>query len=116
MKKMQFYVCPVCGNVIASVGEGSFSCCGISLPPLEPEEEDEDHAIRVGKIEDEILVEMDHPMEKGHFISFAAYVNDERATIVKLYPEQNMMVRFFRRGPGFLYIYCNRHGLRRVKV
>ncbi|MDP4118935.1 MAG: helix-turn-helix transcriptional regulator, partial [Bacillota bacterium] len=26
MKKGHFYVCPVCGNVIYSVGEGVFSC------------------------------------------------------------------------------------------
>lgn len=35
MKKMKFYVCPVCGNVIAAVGAGSFSCCGITLPEQE---------------------------------------------------------------------------------
>ena len=37
MKKMHFYVCPVCGNIITSVGRGSFSCCGITLPEQEPE-------------------------------------------------------------------------------
>ena len=26
MKKAEFYVCPVCGNVITSVGAGSYSC------------------------------------------------------------------------------------------
>ena len=40
ISKTKFYVCPVCGNVIAAVGEGSFSCCGISLPGLEVEESD----------------------------------------------------------------------------
>lgn len=35
MKNMKFYVCPVCGNVIATVGAGSFSCCGITLPEQE---------------------------------------------------------------------------------
>lgn len=37
MSKAEFYVCPVCGNVIQSSGEAVVSCCGITLPPLEAE-------------------------------------------------------------------------------
>lgn len=37
MRKGSFYVCPVCGNVIWSVGQGAYSCCGITLPALEAE-------------------------------------------------------------------------------
>ena len=37
IKKTKFYVCPVCGNVVAALGEGSFSCCGINLPALSAE-------------------------------------------------------------------------------
>lgn len=29
MNKIKFYVCPICGNVIQSTGEGSYTCCGI---------------------------------------------------------------------------------------
>ncbi|MDD4321256.1 MAG: helix-turn-helix transcriptional regulator, partial [Acidaminococcaceae bacterium] len=32
MLRTKFYVCPVCGNVIQALGEGAFSCCGITLP------------------------------------------------------------------------------------
>lgn len=39
MFKSKFYVCPVCGNVIRTIGEAMISCCGITLPPLEPETE-----------------------------------------------------------------------------
>ncbi|MBP5461227.1 MAG: helix-turn-helix transcriptional regulator, partial [Lachnospiraceae bacterium] len=28
----KFYACPVCGNVIRSIGEAVVSCCGITLP------------------------------------------------------------------------------------
>lgn len=31
------YVCPICGNIIHSVGAASVSCCGIALPPLQAE-------------------------------------------------------------------------------
>ena len=45
MKKIHFYVCPICGNIITSVGQGSFSCCGITLPEQEAEKGDEIHEV-----------------------------------------------------------------------
>lgn len=39
LSKANFYVCPVCGNTIFSVGKACVSCCGIQLPPLEVEDE-----------------------------------------------------------------------------
>lgn len=39
LSKSNFYVCPVCGNTIFSVGKTCVSCCGIQLPPLEVENE-----------------------------------------------------------------------------
>ena len=47
MNKIKFYVCPICGNVIQSTGEGSYTCCGITLPLLQREDEDERHQIEV---------------------------------------------------------------------
>ena len=35
MLRSVFYVCPVCGNAILSLGQAVVSCCGITLPPLE---------------------------------------------------------------------------------
>ena len=40
MQRGHFYVCPVCGNFLFALGEGAYSCCGITLPPLEAEEPD----------------------------------------------------------------------------
>ena len=39
LSKSNFYVCPVCGNTVFSVGKACVSCCGIQLPPLEVENE-----------------------------------------------------------------------------
>ena len=103
LKRSKFYVCPVCGNVIWASGEGSFSCCGISLPPIETEEADDKHVIMAERVENEWYVTMDHPMTKEHYISFFALVTGERAQIVNLYPEQNAEARFFMRGRGQLY-------------
>ena len=111
LRRMGFYVCPVCGNVIAAVGKGSFSCCGIPLPVQEAQPEDNAHTITVEPVEDEICVTIAHPMTKSHYISFVAWVSNDRAELVKLYPEQDITVRFKKRGHGTVYAYCNRDGL-----
>ena len=114
--RSKFYVCPVCGNIIHSSGEAVISCCGISLPPLEAEEVDENHEICIEKVEDENFVTVNHPMEKSHYISFIAYVTGDKMNLVKLYPEGNAETRFQLRGPGFIYIYCNKHGLMKQRI
>lgn len=111
MFKSRFYDCPVCGNVICAMGEGAFSCCGVTLPPLETEENDEAHDINVEPVENERYVTMRHPMEKAHYISFFAFVTSDRVQIKKLYPEMDAEARFPAGTHGILYAYCNRHGL-----
>lgn len=111
MKKTFFYVCPICGNIISSVGRGTFSCCGVSLLEQESEKCDESHFICVETVENEYHVTIHHSMEKDHYISFLAYVTSESVEVVKLYPEQDISVRFRRKGHGMIYAYCNRHGM-----
>ena len=114
MARGKFYVCPVCGNVIIATGETVVSCCGITLPPLEAEPADEEHAIRKVIAEDEYFVSIDHPMTKEHYISFLAAVSDFGVQLVKLYPEGNAEARFKIDRVKTLYAYCNRHGLFRI--
>lgn len=109
--KSNLYVCPVCGNIIHSTGSAMISCCGITLPPLEAEQPDEEHQVNCEKIEDEYFISSQHSMTKDHYISFVAFCTGERFDFVKLYPEGNMEVRFFTRRHGILYWYCNHHGL-----
>ena len=116
MLRSKFYVCPLCGNVIHSVGDTALSCCGIQLPALEAEEGDEEHLLTMEKVEDEQFITISHPMTKQHYISFLAYVTSDRIQMVKLYPEGNAETRFQLRGMGYLYHYCNRHGLFRMKI
>ena len=114
--RSKFYVCPVCGNVIHSTGDAVISCCGITLPPLEAEETDESHEINIERVEDEFFVTVSHDMTKTHFISFIAHLTSDRVQFVKLYPEGNAETRFQLRGKGFLYIYCNKHGLMKKRI
>ena len=112
----KFHVCPICGNAIHSTGNAVVSCCGITLPALEAEAADEDHRVTIEPVEDEHFIAMRHPMTKQHFISFAAFVTTDRIQMVKFYPEGNGEIRLQLRGMGYLYYYCNRHGLFRKKL
>ena len=47
MMHTKFYVCPVCGNVIHSIGDTLISCCGITLPALEAEPFDRQHEMTI---------------------------------------------------------------------
>ena len=116
MLRLKFYVCPVCGNIIRATGESVVSCCGITLPALEADETDDEHTITLEKVEDEWFVTVNHEMTKTHFISFIAHVTTDRIVFQKLYPEGNAESRFSLRGRGYLYIYCNRHGLMKKKL
>lgn len=112
MFKANFYVCPICGNVIYSIGNSIVSCCGIVLPKLEAESENQKHKIDCTIIENDYYVSINHEMSKEHYISFIAYVTNDRIQIVKLYPEQNAETRFPRQtNSGIIYIYCNKDGL-----
>ena len=110
------YVCPVCGNVIRAAGEAVVSCCGITLPPLEAEEAEEEHRIRHEVVEDEYFVSVQHPMTKEHYISFLMALSDREIQFVKLYPEGNAESRFRMNGVRVLYAYCNRHGLFQCRI
>ena len=127
MARGNFYVCPVCGNIIHTTGEAVISCCGITLPALEPEpleaenpeadpleaetnETVEGHAIRIERIEDEYFVSLNHPMTKDHYISFLAALSDQGLQLVKLYPEGSAQARFKIAGVRRIYACCRLHG------
>lgn len=116
IKNMNFYICPVCGNIIQAVGKGVYHCCGITLPLAEVEEKDHNHKICVEEIDHEYYIHMEHSMTKNHYISFICYVTSNQIQMVKLYPEQSAECRVTKRGHGYLYMYCNQHGLFRVMV
>lgn len=111
MLRSKFYVCPVCGNVIHSMGEAVIQCHGIVLNALEAEPAEGKHEITIERVEDEYFVTIDHPMTKDHYISFVAAVASDRIQMVKLYPEWNAEARFKISSVRKIYFYCNRDGL-----
>ena len=110
------YICPVCGNGILSLGQAVVSCCGITLPPMEPEDADEDHQINIAVSDGEYAVTIDHPMQKDHYITCIAALADNSSQFAKLYPESSAEARFRIDGVRWIYAYCNRHGLFRVST
>jgi len=111
MLRSIFYVCPVCGNVIHSMGQTVVQCHGVTLVPEQAQEPDEDHRISVERIEDEYYVSVDHEMTKQHYISFIAAVADDGIQIRKIYPESTAEARFRIAGVRKFLCYCNRDGL-----
>ena len=111
MMRSRFYVCPVCGNVLHSMGEAVIHCHGVLLQPEEPEETDEKHKIFVERDADEYYVRIEHEMSKKHYISFIAAVSPDKMQLIKLYPEGNAEARFKTNGVKKLFFYCNQSGL-----
>lgn len=111
MKKIKFYVCPVCQNALFDTGDAEISCCGRKLSPQALQEGALGHEITAEEVEDDLYITLNHDMTKEHYILFAAYVLYDRVLFVKLYPEQAAEVRFPRMQPGDIYFYCTRHGL-----
>ena len=116
MLRSQFYVCPICGNVIHSIGEAAITCHGVLLQPEMAEESDEQHKIFIEKAEDEYYVRVQHEMTKTHYISFIAAVSSERIQLVKRYPEEEAEARFKMQGVRKIFFFCNKDGLFSLNV
>ncbi len=111
MKKLKFYVCPDCGNVITSTSEANISCCGKKLPALEARKAEDNEKLSIEDMHGEWYISSKHSMTKDHYISFVAYVNDSTVMIFKQYPEWNLQISlpFYR--SGRIIWYCTKCGL-----
>ena len=111
MNKLNFYVCPECGNVITAMTEAGISCCGKKLQPLEAVKAPDEERLLVENIENDYYISADHPMLKEHYISFVALLTGDTLTLKKQYPEWDLQVRIPGRTHGKLIWYCTEHGL-----
>ena len=111
MKKLNFFVCPECGNVITAMTEAGISCCGKKLKALGPVKAAEGEKLSVENIENDYYISSAHPMLKEHYISFVALLTGDTLTLKKQYPEWDLQVRIPGRAHGKLIWYCTNHGL-----
>ena len=111
MRKVRFYVCGCCGNIIAASSEAAVTCCGSKLSSPELRKAAEDEMLTVTDMDGEWYITSAHPMTKEHFISFAAYVNDSAIMIFRQYPEWDMQITLPVQRAGRLIWYCRECGL-----
>lgn len=116
MMRSKFYVCPVCGNAIHTMGEAVVQCHGVHLLPEDPEPTDEQHMVFIERVEDEYYVRIDHEMTKEHYISFISALSSDGVQMIKLYPEGNPEARFKIRGVKKIVFFCNHDGLFAIDV
>ncbi len=110
LKKLLFYRCPGCGNLLFSTDGAEVHCCGQTLAPLAPREPDEGHALRVEISDGEWFLTAPHEMRREHHISFVAFLTGDTLIVKKLYPEWDMQARLPFFSHGTLLWYCTQHG------
>lgn len=123
-ENVRFYKCQICNNVIGLIhGDADhIVCCGKKMELMEANSTDaaqEKHVPVYEHVEDEIVVKVgniEHPMEKEHYIMWIAQVADNITTRIRLFPEQETTVRFRYIPNATLYAYCNKHGLWKTSV
>lgn len=106
--------CNKCGNIVRVFSDNNISCCGEDMVDVKPNTTEcaiEKHVPTYEIVEDEIYVQVNHVMEKEHYIEWIALVSDNKEIFVKLFPEQNAEARFPYIKGATLYAYCNKHGL-----
>lgn len=77
MKKLKFYVCPSCGNLLTATADAAVSCCGKTLQPLIPQKAEESEKLSVEMIENDYFISSDHEMTREHYITFVALLTGD---------------------------------------
>lgn len=116
--------CNQCGALIKVLKDCNCNDCGIICcdKPMETlisnsvDAAVEKHVPTYEKVDDEIVVKVNHVMEKEHYIEWISLVKENREYTVSLYPEQNAECRFPYIKGATLYAYCNKHGLWKSEV
>ena len=110
MKKLIFYICPTCGNMITSMVDTNISCCGKKLKAIQAQKASEDEQLSVEIIENDFFITSNHPMTREHYIAFIALLTGDSVMVRKQYPEWDMQVRIPIFAHGKLVWYCTKHG------
>lgn len=111
LKKVKFYVCPDCGNLVSTTADTSVFCCGRKMNGLTPQKAGDEDKLAVEIIENDYFITSNHPMTKEHYISFLALMTSDTMLLKKQYPQWDLQVRIPIFTHGRLYWYCNQHGL-----
>lgn len=111
MKKMRFYICPACGNMITAMTDTNLSCCGKKMKALQPQKANDNDKLNVETIENDFYITTNHTMDRKHYIAFIALLTGDSILLKKQYPKWGLQVRIPIFAHGRLLWYCNKHGL-----
>ena len=111
LKRMKFYVCPDCGNLVTAFTNTSVFCCGRKQKEMIPVKASEPERLNVEIIDNEYFITADHEMTKEHYISFVALITSDAVMLKKQYPQWDLQARIPFFAHGRLLWYCTRHGL-----
>ncbi len=111
MKKLAFYLCPSCGNLLTATGDATVSCCGKLLKPQFPRKAAEADRLSVEIIENDYFISSDHEMTREHYLTFVALLTGDTLMLRKQYPEWNLQMLIPCFAHGMLVWHCTRHGL-----
>jgi len=109
LRRLHFYVCPTCGNIVTTTSSMSAVCCGKKLQPLTAQRAGED--VQVTLTDGEYVLSSDHEMRRDHYISFLALCSSDQLLLRKLYPEWDVHLQLPYTPGATLYWYCTKHGL-----
>ncbi|MEG2646080.1 MAG: desulfoferrodoxin family protein [Clostridia bacterium] len=111
--------CRKCGAIVKVINDCDCNNCGIkccneNMEVLVPNSVDasiQKHIPVYEVIGDEILVKVNHVMEKAHFIEWICLVDENNEYIIKLNADQKAEAKFKYIPGSVIYAYCNIHGL-----
>lgn len=109
LRRISFYICPSCGNLITATSAATVSCCGKILTPEKLQRAGEE--IRVELIDHEYQISSNHEMIRNHYVSFLALCSSEQLLLRKLYPEWNIELHMPFIPGAILIWHCTEHGL-----
>lgn len=116
LRRLAFYICPICGNVTSSTAAIDVQCCGRLVQAARTTAADTMHTPEISLVEDELFLRFDHPMQKDHHLQFVAMMRFDRMHMVPLYPESDPMLRLPDIRKTMLYIGCSVHGVMTLKL
>ncbi len=124
MKRLDFYKCEVCGNLVQTfvVGGGELTCCNQPMTKLDANSKEdamlEKHVpifVKSENGDDEVRVgEILHPMMPEHYIMFIETIsNDQKDVQIKfLQPGEEPKMILHDKSDGMsAFEFCNIHGL-----
>ena len=74
MKRIKFYQCPDCGNILTATGKAELSCCGRRLFPMTVSPADDAHRLTITDVESEKLLAYRLSLHKKALEKLACYV------------------------------------------